>query len=1212
MVDRSVVGRDISQSIVVTGDSNTVTLTFGDLGVVLPLRRRQFRPPDRRHRPAPGEPPRELDLLVPEAGRLPLIGRKDIFVELRAWIDDAVDISVHALIGRAGSGKTRLALEFCALIDNDPIAKGGWLAGFLAPSELTPVVDSLATRHFVWERPTLLVIDYAAQCHEALARWLDRLAGQKLDTKLRILLLDREAPEGFGWWRELTGSGLNTARERRDLFYATRPTQLPDLSDLEERRELIESALQGAHNLRSIPSDGPQIPPAGEDSDFDRALAQPQFGNPLALVMAGVIALDHGARAALVLRHLEAARQLGRRELDRFAALAQSRRTSSNAMRHIVAFNELADGIPIAGLRKSVVEELLASQQSVDLDVVLALLEQELPPRIGSDEAASGTRLATIQPDLIGEAAIIETFTGERSRELEADMVVQRAYTLGGEEAAHVLVRLLQDFAYALEDQLATEQEKETGRRIMGWLLNLAQSIDDPERLLALVFALPEKTTILREPAAELTQRLVTHFRQQAERTNEPAAWITVAALLNNLSNRLSDLGRREDALAAAEEAVRYYRSLAAQSPEAFTPDLGLSLNNLANRLSELGRWEAALAAAEEAVRLRRALAAAHPDAFTADLALSLNNLAPMLSDLGRREEALAAAEEAVGHFRTLAAESPDTFSTYLAGSLNNLAPRLSELGRREEALTMVEEAVRLRRALAAARPDAFTPDLASSLNNLASRLSDLGRRQEALTTAEEAVRLYHALAATRPDAFTPDLALSLNNLGTRLSDLGRREEALMVTEEAVRFYRALAAARPDTFTPDLAGSLSNLGNRLSDFGRPEEALAATEEAVRHYRALAAARPDAFTPDLAVSLNNFGARLGALGRHEEALAAAEEAVQHYRALAAARPDTFTPDLAASLNNLANRLSDLGRREEALAEANEAVHLRRDLAAARPDAFTPDLALSLNNLAVMLSAVGRREEALAAAERAVRLRRALAATQPDAFIPDLALSLNNLANMLSEFGRREEALTTAEEAVHLYRALAAARPDAFTSDLARSLSNLANRLSGLGRRDAALMVGEEAVRLRRALAAARPDAFTPDLALSLNNLANMLSELGRREEALAAAEEAALLYRALASARPDAFAVELVQSLWLLGHLYAETGNPETAMRTSAEAIQLLTPSFVASLTASVGIMAGLVQTYLAQCEVVGREPDAELLGPVVSVFEQLRQREEAG
>ncbi len=362
---------------------------------------------------------------------------------MQAWIDDEVDISVHALIGRAGTGKTRLALEFCSKTDGDPTAKGGWVAGFLSPTELSSVVETLATRHFVWERPTLLVIDYAAQCHEALARWLDRLAGQKLDTKLRILLLDREAPEGFGWWRELTGSGLNTARERCNLFYAARPRQLPDLSDLEERREVMEAGLQGARDLRSMPSDGPQIPRPEQNPDFDRALAQPQFGNPLALVMAGVIALDHSPRAALALRHLEAARRLGRRELDRFSALAQSWRINSKAIRHIIALNELADGIAVADLRKSVFEELIASHKSVDLDGILALLEQELPPRIGSLEAASSPRLATIQPDLIGEAAIIEAFTGERSRELEAENIVRRAYTLSGEKAAGVLIRVI-------------------------------------------------------------------------------------------------------------------------------------------------------------------------------------------------------------------------------------------------------------------------------------------------------------------------------------------------------------------------------------------------------------------------------------------------------------------------------------------------------------------------------------------------------------------------------------------------------------------------------------------------------------------------------------------------------------------------------------------------------------------------------------------------
>ena len=46
MGDRSVDARDISQSVVVTGDGNNVALTFGDTGIALPLRRKQFPPPD--------------------------------------------------------------------------------------------------------------------------------------------------------------------------------------------------------------------------------------------------------------------------------------------------------------------------------------------------------------------------------------------------------------------------------------------------------------------------------------------------------------------------------------------------------------------------------------------------------------------------------------------------------------------------------------------------------------------------------------------------------------------------------------------------------------------------------------------------------------------------------------------------------------------------------------------------------------------------------------------------------------------------------------------------------------------------------------------------------------------------------------------------------------------------------------------------------------
>jgi tetratricopeptide (TPR) repeat protein len=78
--------------------------------------------------------------------------------------------------------------------------------------------------------------------------------------------------------------------------------------------------------------------------------------------------------------------------------------------------------------------------------------------------------------------------------------------------------------------------------------------------------------------------------------------------------------GRREDALAAIEEAAQVYRELAAARPDAFRPDLASSLNNLSVRLADLGRREDALAAIEEAAGIRRELAARWPDAHQHEL----------------------------------------------------------------------------------------------------------------------------------------------------------------------------------------------------------------------------------------------------------------------------------------------------------------------------------------------------------------------------------------------------------------------------------------------------------------------------------------------------------------------------------------------------------------------------------------------------------------
>ena len=317
-----------------------------------------------------------------------------------------------------------------------------------------------------------------------------------------------------------------------------------------------------------------------------------------------------------------------------------------------------------------------------------------------------------------------------------------------------------------------------------------------------------------------------------------------------------------------------------------------------------MGRRQDALALTEEAVRLRRELAETNP-AFLPDLADALTNLGVRYSEVGRRQDALAPAEEAVQLNRELAETNP-AFLPGLAGALNNLGNRYSEVGRRQDALAPAEEAVRLRRELAETNP-AFLPNLAGALTNLGNRYSEVGRRQDALAPAEEAVELNRELAETNP-AFLPNLAMALNNLGASYSEVGRRQDALAPAEEAVRLRRELAEANP-AFLPSLAAALNNLGVRYSEVGRRQDALAPAEEAVQLNRELAEANP-AFLSDLASALNNLGNCYSEVGRRQDALAPAEEAVRLRRELAETNP-AFLPSLATALTNLGNHYSEAG-------------------------------------------------------------------------------------------------------------------------------------------------------------------------------------------------------------------------------------------------------------------------------------------------------------
>jgi tetratricopeptide (TPR) repeat protein len=891
----------------VEGDHNIVVQARGDgIEVQVGVPHLTLVPPRNR---LPRKSPGPVDLLNPYRRSIALVGRDTDMQSLWDWLHSQRPIAVRTLAGRAGAGKTRIAIELIERLNNE--RAGQWFAGFVTGTELRRFHQKENLSQWNWARPTLVVVDYAASLVEPLRGWLSELAQHPghLGRPLRLLLLEREAAANDGWLQSLARGGHSDAR-LLELFDPLEPKRLDPLESPEHRRKVLAEMLAAAGKLSGRAPTA--LPAPGANPRFDRQLAQPVWEDPLYLMMAALLSFESDLVEVLDLPRTELAMQLVDHEVKRLTEGAASP-SAQRLLEHAAAFATLGAGLTHAQALEVVVKAaaLLGLSCPDGPGALVGHLHNLLP---GPEQG-----IAPIVPDTLAEALLLRALSQCPNTTHEAFLL--HAVKLLGPRVVPFVIRTAQDFA---SDRQPLP---------LDWLQLLirAGQADDLALLAQIEAAMPQQTLVLREKALEVNQLLLEHLKRLPRNSEQTLSQL--AGFSNNLSLRLRDLGRREEALAQTLEAVRLHRQLARTRPDAFVPDLAMSLDNLANMLSNLGRREEALAQVQEAVGLYHQLARTRPEAFLPGMAISLHNLAKMLSHLGRREEA-------VRLYHQLAQVRPDAFLPNLAASLNNLANMLSELGRREEALAQAQEAVRIRRQLAQARPDAFLPDLAISLNTLAKMLSYLRQTEEALAAAQETVRLHGQLAQARPDAFLSDLAISLNTLAITLSDLGRREEALAQAQEAVRLHRKLAQARLDAFLPDLAVSLSTLANMLSALERREEALAQAQEALRIRRQLAQGRPDAFLPDLAMSLNNLAVILSALGQREEALAQAHEAVQLYRQLAQVRPDAFLPYLARSLLVHGHCLTALDRHSDAIQATTEAIRLLAPSFAQVPTAFTP--------------------------------------------------------------------------------------------------------------------------------------------------------------------------------------------------------------------------------------------------------------------------------
>jgi hypothetical protein len=81
----------------------------------------------------------ELQLLRVDLRATTLLGRDAELATLRAWLDSPRLISVRCITGRAGAGKTRLAVELCERADG-----AGWIAGFAHYAQFQEFVKQAA------------------------------------------------------------------------------------------------------------------------------------------------------------------------------------------------------------------------------------------------------------------------------------------------------------------------------------------------------------------------------------------------------------------------------------------------------------------------------------------------------------------------------------------------------------------------------------------------------------------------------------------------------------------------------------------------------------------------------------------------------------------------------------------------------------------------------------------------------------------------------------------------------------------------------------------------------------------------------------------------------------------------------------------------------------------------------------------------------------
>ncbi len=249
-------------------------------------------------------------------------------------------------------------------------------------------------------------------------------------SRLRLLLLERQADAGSGWWQTVFNPG--GFGERGFEACSTRPSRSrSSRSARGDGREIVERVLN-----QKATSDGAAGPAASEQQVAELT----RNGEPLFLMMAAMVAAEAGMANALSLGRTGLALELATRELRRVARFAGDDQNRQAVLRHLAAYVTLCRGLD----REQV--EMAAAQEKEAIGRASAGDPAELTDLLATALSGGEGRIEPILPDMIGEAAILKAF---EPLDGKSAALVLRAFGQAGQPVGATIIRTAQDFAGA-------------------------------------------------------------------------------------------------------------------------------------------------------------------------------------------------------------------------------------------------------------------------------------------------------------------------------------------------------------------------------------------------------------------------------------------------------------------------------------------------------------------------------------------------------------------------------------------------------------------------------------------------------------------------------------------------------------------------------------------------------------------------------------------